>query len=122
MAEFDNVNKLGINGPTYALIALDSGDYAIPEPAKVMMEKLQQEKIGWFTCKCTKRRWRLVIYGGKSDVDVTAMAMQALANYKKQSKVEKALEKGIEYLSKSRIKQGLIPHLIVKTVKVQHRF
>ena len=34
------------------------------------------------------------------------MAMQALANYKKQSKVEKALEKGIEYLSKKQNKTG----------------
>ena len=107
LAEFDNVNKLGINGPTYALIALDSGDYAIPEPAKSYDGKVTtREKLVGLLVNAQNDDGGWSYMGGKSDVDVTAMAMQALANYKKQSKVEKALEKGIEYLSKKQNKTG----------------
>ena len=107
LAEFDNVNKLGINGPTYALIALDSGDYAIPEPAKSYDGKVTtREKLVGLLVNAQNDDGGWSYMGGKSDVDVTAMVMQALANYKKQSKVEKALEKGIEYLSKKQNKTG----------------
>lgn len=107
LAEFDNINKLGINGPTYALIALDSGDYAIPEPSKSYEGKVTtRENLVGLLVNAQNDDGGWSYMGGKSDVDVTAMAMQALANYKKQNNVEKALEKGIEYLSKKQNKSG----------------
>jgi LPXTG-motif cell wall-anchored protein len=90
------ITKQGLNGVFYALIALDSANFDIPENAKWTREKLvdyllekQNKDFGW--------SWD---GSERSDIDSTAMVVTALAPYINQAKVKEAVEGAIEYLSK----------------------
>ncbi len=85
-----SVDRQGINGPVWALIALDSKMYKVPADAKYQREDLiamileRQMSDGGFTL------------GGSatndlpSDPDITAMVLQALAPYQDSSTLYKA--------------------------------
>ena len=82
----------GLNGWIFALIALDSGDYEVPADAKYSRETIRnaivdaQEPDGGFGLDT-----------GDSDVDLTAMALQALAPYKEEC--GDTIEKALAYLA-----------------------
>ncbi len=67
------VQKQGINGPIWALIALDSGNYPAPE-GEVTREALIQVILD---AQLADGGWALS--GSTSDPDMTGMALQALA-------------------------------------------
>ena len=75
----------GINGWIWGLIALDSGSYAVPSDAKYTRERFITEilKLQLTDGKNGNEYggWVLGGYGGSSDVDITAMAIQSLAPY-----------------------------------------
>lgn len=92
--EMSYLSKQGINGAIFTLIALDSHNYT---PAgDVTRDKLVQAILdaqisgdgGWS------------LDGKNADVDMTAMAIQALAAYyKSNSSAKKAVDKGLSWLS-----------------------
>ena len=90
------INKQGINAYAYALIALnaanvdESADYYIEEILKLQLSD------GGFT-----------LTGAYSDVDVTAICIQALAPYSNDSnQVTESIEKAINCLSKKQNSDG----------------
>ncbi|HLO11894.1 MAG TPA: DUF4430 domain-containing protein, partial [Pseudoneobacillus sp.] len=90
-----NVEKQGLNGVFYGLIALDSANFEIPKSAKWSREKLvnnllakQNQDGGW--------SWD---GGAKSDIDTTAMVLTALAPYKSDVKVNSLIDVAVKYLS-----------------------
>jgi len=93
--DMDYIQKQGINGPIWALMAFDSGNYPVPE-GNVSREKLiavilkaQLSDGGW------------ALSGERSDPDMTGMAIQALAPYmESRLDVQKAVEAAIWTLSK----------------------
>ena len=87
------VQKQGINGPIWTLIALDSHNY--PTMGDVTREKL----IGVILdAQLTDGGWALS--GETADPDMTAMAIQALAPYYKTNEtVKAAVDKALETLS-----------------------
>lgn len=88
----DSVGAQGLNGWIYALLALDASGAAVPENAKFtrvdMVEAIvaAQEPDGGFG-----------LVSGKSDVDITAMALQALAPY--QLAHPEVIQGALAYLS-----------------------
>lgn len=91
-----NVTKQGLNGVAYALIALDSANFQVPDTAKWTREKLIDELLknqhddgGW--------SWSL---NPPSDSDTTGMVLTALAPYKDQTEVSLAIESAVNYLTK----------------------
>ena len=84
-----DLGKQGLNGWIWALLTLDCGDYTVPDDAKYSREVIcsqilaNQEQDGGFG-----------LTSGISDVDITAMALQALAPYQEQyvEQVERALD------------------------------
>ena len=100
------VKKQGMNGPIWALIALDSNKYEIPANANqedaVTRDKLIDEILaarledgGWDFSKV------------KADPDMTGMALQALAPYyNERSDVKEAVDKAVEVLSKIQNEDG----------------
>ena len=94
LSSMDYIQKQGINGPIWALLAFDSGNYPVPE-GDVTREKLldvileaQLDDGGW------------ALSGERSDPDMTCMAIQALATYMDSDMaVEKAIEKAVRTLS-----------------------
>lgn len=83
----------GTNGPIFALLALDSGSYAGYDEAKAKLVKWILEH------RIAKEGWSLLLTNGKSDVDVTAMALTALAAYKAQPEVKTAVDEALAWLS-----------------------
>ncbi|MBE6014079.1 MAG: DUF4430 domain-containing protein [Lachnospiraceae bacterium] len=100
------VKKQGINGPIWALIAFDSGAYEIPGNDNasdvVTREKLIEDILSRQT---PDGGWTL--YGNTADVDMTGMAMQALAPYyKTNAKVKEAVDKAIAVMSERQSADG----------------
>ena len=93
MDNMDFVQKQGINGPIWTLIALDSHNY--PTSGDVTREKL----IGVILdAQLTDGGWALS--GEIADPDMTGMALQALAPYYKTNEtVKAAVDKALETLS-----------------------
>lgn len=97
----DFVMKQGLSGVIFALIALDCGNYAVPEGSDVTRKELidvlleaEFENGGW------------AIIGSDPDVDITAQVLQALAPYTADEKVNAAVERGVALLSKLQNEDG----------------
>lgn len=75
----------GINGWIWGLIALDTGMYSVPADAKFPRETFITEILKMQLTDGVNGKayggWVLGGYGSTSDVDITAMALQALAPY-----------------------------------------
>lgn len=95
LEDFDYTVAQGINGALYALIALDTKPYELSEDSQNSREVL----IEYILSKQTSDGgWAIV--GDKGDVDLTAMAIQALAPYYEiNTAVSEAVDRGIELLS-----------------------
>jgi hypothetical protein len=94
LADLNWVKKQGINGAVYALIALDSANYAVPKlPAG--SSATQTSRANLLTtitgAKLSGGGWALS--GTTADPDITGMALQALAPYygKKNTSVDLAV-------------------------------
>ena len=83
LADFDKIKFQGINGPIFALIALDSNNYAIPTVKGVSTQTSREMLIDYILdAHLDDGGWNLSSsFTGESDPDMTAMALQALAPY-----------------------------------------
>ena len=109
LGDFDKTIWQGINGPTWALIALDSGNYDIPVNAEAKTQATRQLYIDEILSRqLDDGGWNLTDKGGdgQSDPDITGMALQALAKYQDQSKVKTATEKALACLSEMQDAEG----------------
>ena len=98
LADFEQVTRQGINGTIFALLALDSGNYEIPENPDAAVQATRQMYVDELLARALPDGgWTLT--GGEPDVDVTAMTLQALAKYRDQADVTAAVERGLAVLS-----------------------
>ena len=96
----DYIQTQGINGPIWALIALDSHNY--PTSGDVTREKLIQVILD---AQLPGGGWNLS--GNDADPDMTAMAIQALAPYYKENDaVKAAVDKALDVLSELQLATG----------------
>ncbi|MBS5092803.1 MAG: cell surface protein [Lachnospiraceae bacterium] len=105
LANMKKVNRQGINGTIFALIAFDSNQYEIPQiegsGTQTTRESLIQTIL---SSEISGGGWALM--GNQPDPDITAMALQALAPYTQQQKVKEAVDRGIEMLAKLQDVEG----------------
>lgn len=106
LADFDNVIQQGVNGPIYALLALDSHDYQIPDVEGVANKTNRDKLIDYILAQeLSGGGWSLS--GSSMDVDMTAAAIQALAPYYgSNNKVKLAVDTALEKLSQAQNKNG----------------
>lgn len=98
LADFEQVTRQGINGTIFALLALDSGNYEIPENPDAAVQATRQMYVDELLARALPDGgWTLT--GGEPDVDITAMTLQALAKYRDQADVTAAVERGLAVLS-----------------------
>jgi hypothetical protein len=109
LGDFDKTIWQGINGPIWALIALDTGSYDMPINTEAKTQATRQMYID----EILRRQlddggWKLVDKGGsgRSDPDITGMALQALAKYQEQPAVKTATENALACLSKMQDADG----------------
>ena len=101
LGDYEKTIWQGINGPIWALIALDSANYEIPQNPDAQIQatrELYLQRI--LNCQNPDGGWSLTSAENTvSDPDVTAMALQALAKYQEQENVSTAIEKALLLLS-----------------------
>ena len=101
LTDLEYVQKQGINGPIWALIAFDSGNYPIPK-GTVTRENLIATILA---AQLADGGWALS--GTAADSDMTGMALQALAPYyKSNAQVAKAVDKALDTLSAMQREDG----------------
>lgn len=103
LADMENIRKQGINGPIYALLALDSHQYDLPKVAGVVTPVTRQGLIEYILdqeiTSVTGIKGGFSLSGGTvADADVTGMALQALAKYKGQPAVKEAIDRALKVL------------------------
>lgn len=108
LGDYDKTVWQGINGPIWALIALDSGDYPMPEnPAAETQATRQMYLDHILDRQRSDGGWSLAGEDGAgSDPDVTATALQALAKYQDQPAVAAATQEALACLSGQQDGQG----------------
>lgn len=105
LGDFDETVRQGVNGAIFALLALDSGKYEIPENPDAAVQATRQMYVDeLLTRELPDGGWTLT--GGEPDVDITAMTLQALAKYREQPEVEAAVERGLAVLSSLQEQDG----------------
>lgn len=98
LGDFDETVRQGVNGAIFALLALDSGGYEIPEAPEAETQATRELYVGELLRReIPDGGWTLT--GGEPDVDITAMTLQALAKYRDWQDVEDAVQRGIAALS-----------------------
>lgn len=85
----------GTNGPIFALIALDSGSYDVPANALWTRAKL----VDWLLSRQNAGGAFPLSEQGEDNLDITAMALSALAPYQEQANVKSAVAKAVSWLS-----------------------
>ncbi|MER1986529.1 MAG: S-layer homology domain-containing protein [Solibacillus sp.] len=101
LSDFDLVAWQGVNGPIFALLALDSHGYTLPQTATNSREKMvdfllsKQLSDGGFS-----------LAEEASDADMTAMAVQALSSYTEDERVKITVERAVIALAKLQDDKG----------------
>ena len=106
LGDFEKTIWQGLNGPIWALIALDSGNYEIPKNPAAKTQATRQLYIDEILNNQMKDGGWSLTGTGDSDVDITAMALQALAKYQDQKAVKTATDKALTYLSNVQDRKG----------------
>lgn len=106
LGDFEKTIWQGLNGPIWALIALDSGNYEIPKNSSAKTQATRQLYIDEILNNQMKDGGWSLTGTGESDVDITAMALQALAKYQDQKAVKTATDKALTWLSKNQDSKG----------------
>jgi hypothetical protein len=105
LADFEQTVFQGLNGPIYALIALDCGNYEIPENETFNTQATRDMYVDYIVnTEHPDGGWSLS--GGPAEIDITAMALQALSKYQDRPDVQKAVERGLNYLSQQQNVNG----------------
>lgn len=98
----DSLGTQGTNAWIYALMVLDSMNYDVPENALYTRDRIIEEILSHQVAD-----GGFHIGSGTSNVDVTAMALQALAPYHQSNDaVTQSVDKALAYLSEMQNAQG----------------
>ncbi len=115
LADFNYVKKIGTMGPTWALLALDSYKYTIPEVSgvasqttreKLITDLLARELPGGGFCICSQISEGVYDLSGSADIDATAMVIQALAPYQHMPEVKSVIDRAVQVLSEKQLPSG----------------
>lgn len=109
LGDYEKTIWQGLNGPIWALIALDSGNYAMPQNKDAKVQATRQKYIdcildaeldegGWTLSRRTS--------ADPADPDITGMALQALAKYQDQKAVKEATERALDCMGKKQDENG----------------
>ena len=100
------IKKQGMNGTIWALIALDSGNYATSDAT------IRQQCVdAILSARHNDGGWSLVTAKAQpSNVDITCMTLTALYPYRNQPEVATACEEAFNWLSASQLSTGGFPY------------
>ena len=98
LTNLEYVKNQGINGPIWALIALDTKQYEIPANPKASVQVTRENLLDEIlNAQLADGGWALS--DSNSDADITGMALQALAPYTDDARVRTAVNKALVWAS-----------------------
>ncbi|MEG1880474.1 MAG: DUF4430 domain-containing protein, partial [Oscillospiraceae bacterium] len=106
LGDYDKTVWQGINGAIWALIALDSGEYDIPQNTEAKVQATREMYVKYILDNQLSNGGFSLTGKEPADVDVTGMALQALNKYKAQNDVKNAMEKAVSALKKMQTNSG----------------
>lgn len=106
LGDYEKTIWQGLNGPIWALIALDSGDYDMPKNNQAKVKATRQMYVDKILKSQLADGGFSLTGEGSAEVDITAMALTALARYQDQKKVKVAIDKALTCLSKLQNNEG----------------
>lgn len=106
LADFDKVLRQGLNGPIWALIALDSANYPMPKAANATTQATRQMYVDEILARQLEDGGWSLSGTERAQPDLTAMALQALAPYRDQDAVALAVDKALACMSSLQDGQG----------------
>lgn len=106
LADFDQTVFQGINGPAYALMALDCGNYDIPAIKGDGTQATREKYVDYLLDKEVQGGGWSLSGDDEAEADLTAMVLQALAKYQTREDVKQAVERGVQVLAAMQNEDG----------------
>ena len=109
LGDFEMTTWQGLNGAIWALIALDSANYPVPQIEDEENQATRQMYIDHILeAELNEGGWTLARRSAadSADPDITGMALQALAKYQKQEKVAAAIDRALTCMSSKQDEKG----------------
>ncbi len=109
LGDYDKTIWQGLNGPIWALIALDSANYPMPQNPDAKTQATRQMYIDCIlNAELDEGGWTLSRRSAAdpADPDITGMALQALAKYQNQPAVAAATERALSIMSEKQDAEG----------------
>ncbi len=109
LGDYDKTIWQGINGPIWALIALDSANYPMPQNPEAETQATRQMYIDCILdAELDEGGWTLSRRDASdpADPDITGMALQALAKYQDQPAVAAAIDRALSCMSLKQDAEG----------------
>ena len=97
ISDMDKLTIQGINGPIWALIALDSNNYSSSLSRDTLINYMLENEIqggGWSLSSETP------------DVDITGMVLTSLSKYKDRVDIKPYIERGLDFISSAQDTDG----------------
>lgn len=99
LGDFDKTVWQGVNGPIWALIALDCRNYPMPQDPQAQTQATRQMYVDYILSRQLPDGGWSLRGTGDSDPDLTGMALQALAKYQDQPQVDQAIRRALDCVS-----------------------
>lgn len=109
LGDYDKTVWLGINSAIWALIALDSANYPMPQNPEAETQATRQMYIDYILAEeLDEGGWTLSRRSAAdpADPDITGMALQALAKYQDQPAVAAAIDRALAIMSEKQDNRG----------------
>lgn len=109
LGDYNKTIRQGINGPVWALIALNSNDYNIPKSSDNEAVETKEAYLNLILKnQLPSGGWNLAgaSVSTVADPDVTGMVLCALAEYSDRDNIKSAIDKGLLYLSNIQNEDG----------------
>ncbi|HJV45164.1 MAG TPA: S-layer homology domain-containing protein [Bacillota bacterium] len=90
----ERLTSQGANGVIFGLIALDSKNYPVQDNALWTRDKM----VNWLLKNQNQDGGWSIVSGDASDIDITSMAIAALAPYQNREEVKKATDAAIHWM------------------------
>ncbi len=106
LADFEFLKKQGVNGPLWALLALDTYCYEIPVDETVSEQTTREKMIDYILGKQLENGgW--TFFGSEPDADLTGMVIQAFAPYySTNEEVKTAVDTALAVMSEKQTDDG----------------
>ena len=100
-SKYKELDSQGVNSLAYALLLLDSKDYATPKNAELNRDKIIDKILSY-----ELENGGYALFGNGADIDITSIVLQALAPYKSKAKVKSSINNCLKILTKRQDSSG----------------